>query len=117
MPQPYGISSSQDSASNGHSMGHPDRLCLVTVSDCEGMGATEDSPQEAWQVFLADSSSASGHRAGVSPISHRSCCIRRVVASTVGGEAIALSSALAECEWLQVLARDVLSVEGVSRNW
>eukprot|EP00959_Pyramimonas_sp_CCMP1952_P410512 8602880-Pyramimonas_sp.AAC.1 len=56
---------------------------------------------------MADNSLAHGPRARVAPLAWRSGKLRRQVASTLAGETLAVSSALGEAEWLQILLLDV----------
>eukprot|EP00959_Pyramimonas_sp_CCMP1952_P208222 4355891-Pyramimonas_sp.AAC.1 len=81
----------------------PSRCIFATASDCGGVGSDDCMfPQQAWQVYLADNALAHGQRARATPLAWRSCRVKRQVASTLAGETLALSGALAEAQWLHL---------------
>ena len=93
-------------------------MIFATSSDAGGVATDKsDKAQLAWQVYAADSSLASGSRARVSPLAWRSHRAKRAVPSTLAGEVQALSGALAEAEWLQLLFLDVLQGSVVTEEW
>ena len=96
-----------------------DLSCIFTsASDCAGAGtAREHGAQGAWIAMIADSALLAGQPAKASLISWRSTRVKRVVASTLAGETLALSASLAEIEWLQVLFRDVVYSDVDHANW
>ena len=91
---------------------------LVSLSDAGGIGGKEekvesdglpsDVTQGAWMILAAGAGLASGDRTPVSVLAWRSSKLKRRVSSTLAGETLALSAAIAEIEWFQGLMRDVL---------
>ena len=67
--------------------------------------------------MLADRGLLKGEAARVSLISWRSTRVKRVVASTLAGETLALSASIAELEWLQILFRDVVYADVNHSRW
>jgi len=93
-------------------------LVFASVSDCAGAGTARDNgAQGAYIVLAAERQLLAGHTARVSPISWRSTRVKRVVASTLAGETLALSASLAEMEWLQILYRDVVFSDVDPSSW
>ncbi|CAK0903387.1 unnamed protein product, partial [Prorocentrum cordatum] len=87
----------------------PVSLVFVTASDASGPGsASRGGSQGAWLVMAADASIRANRRARVSLLSWRSQRLKRVISSTVAAETLALSSAVAEAQYLQVLWRDAV---------
>ena len=96
----------------------PGRMVFATASDCGGVGGLDnDKVQQAWQVYAADASISEGNLARVTPTAWRSSRIRRAVPSTLGGEVLALSGAVAEAEWLQMLFMDVTKGGLLTEHW
>ena len=62
----------------------------------------------AWLARAADSEIRQNRRARVSLLSWRSSRLKRVVASAGAAEALSLSAAVAEAQWLQVLWRNLI---------
>ena len=93
---------------------------LVTLSDAGGIGGApsverleedgmpSDVTQGAWMILATNGSLAQGDSAPTSILSWRSSKLRRRVSSTLAGETLALSAAIAEVEWFQSLLRDVM---------
>ena len=50
-------------------------------------------------------------------IAWRSSRLRRVVASTLAGETLALTQGVAELEWVQALFRDIVFSDVVAPDW
>ena len=99
----------------GHDL---DRAALFVASDCGGIGfAAREGAQGAWIAGLADPELAAGLPARVSPLSWRSCRLKRVVNSTVAGEAQTFPAALAEAGWMRVMIRDVRVGDVTLQNW
>eukprot|EP00971_Amphidinium_carterae_P308113 6123444-Amphidinium_carterae.1 len=96
------------------------RLHLVTHSDAggvltkevgvwhEGSGPT-DSTQGAWLIFATDGLPKTEELVRLSPLMWKSSKLKRKVPSTLAGEALALSEAVASVEWSQMMLRDVKS--------
>eukprot|EP00959_Pyramimonas_sp_CCMP1952_P242270 5063782-Pyramimonas_sp.AAC.1 len=93
-------------------------MAFVSFSDAGGVGAKEDMlddkglpddpTQGAWMVLAADADVLSNQAVKASMLSWRSSKLRRKVPSTLAGETQALSAAVAEVEFLQILYRDVV---------
>ena len=60
---------------------------------------------------------SASYKVKASVLSWRSAKLRRRVASTLAGEALAFSQALGELEWLQIMFRDVVFGDVSRRNW
>ena len=67
-------------------------------------------------VLLADRRVEEGHRTKVSVLAWKSSKLRRRVASTLAGESLALSAAVAEVQWFQLLWRDAVYGDVVDRS-
>ncbi len=77
----------------------PETMRFHTISDAAGAGsANRGGIQGAWLVVASDEELAKGEKARVSVLSWRSTRLKRVVASTLAGEVLSLSAALAEAE-------------------
>ena len=61
--------------------------------------------------------STASQRTKVSILSWRSSKLKRRVSSTLAGEALAFSQAMAEVEWLQLMIRDVLHGDVHREDW
>ena len=102
-------------------------VSVITMSDAGGVGSKNDSieedglpsdaTQEAWLVALADKRVMTDERAKVSVLAWRSAKLKRRVASTLAGETLALSAALAEAEWIQVPLRDIVYGDVEVPDW
>ena len=94
---------------------------LLSVSDAGGVAGKEDSAQLALMVLIADRGIKEGEEVRVTPLGWRSGKSRRVVNSTLAGEAMAASAALAEAEWIQQIVFDVFQPSSgprvVQKNW
>ena len=96
----------------------PSRMAFVSFSDAGGVGANiqledknglpADPTQGAWMVLATDKDLVDNKPAKVSILGWRSTKLKRKVPSTLAGETQALSGAVAEVEYLQVLYRDIV---------
>ena len=68
-------------------------------------------------VMATEKDLAAGISAKVSVLAWRSSRLRRVVASTLAGETLALTQGVAELEWVQALFRDIVFNDVVAPNW
>ena len=94
------------------------QISLVSLSDAGGTGGAEDrvesdglptdATQGAWMILAAGPGISDGVKTPVSVLSWKSTKLRRRVSSTLAGETLALSAAIAEVEWVQWLLRDVM---------
>ena len=96
---------------------HPDRMSFITASDAGGIGSPAEDPdgmandatQGAWILLTTDQIPDASHpEVRVSPLAWRSARLKRRVPSTLAGETLALSQAVAEVEWMQLLYADAL---------
>ena len=93
-------------------------LNFVTISDAGGPGtARRGGARGAWLVLVAEPSLKHNRRAKVSALAWRSTRLKRAVASTVAAETLALSAAVAEAQWLQVLYRSLIFQDVVAPEW
>ena len=67
-------------------------------------------------VLMADRRVESGARTRVSMLAWKSSKLRRRVSSTLAGESLALSAAVAEVQWFQLLWRDALYGDVTDRS-
>ena len=93
--------------------GHDQKdLRVISVSDAGGIGGppTEngENVQNAHLIMVADDEMRQGVQAKASPLMRRSARCKRAVNSTLAGETLAMSSAVADAEWAQVMIQDVL---------
>ena len=105
----------------------PEDVSVITMSDAGGVGSKNDSIEEdglpsdatqgAWLVALADKRVMTDEKAKVSVLAWHSAKLKRRVASTLAGETLALSAALAEAEWIQVLLRDIVYGDVEVPDW
>jgi len=95
-----------------------DTMTFVTVSDAGGPGtASRGGAQGAWLVLVADAEIRLNRRARVSMWAWRSQRLKRAVASTIAAETLALSGALAEATWMQMLFRDAVYGDVLVPEW
>eukprot|EP00959_Pyramimonas_sp_CCMP1952_P066149 1381066-Pyramimonas_sp.AAC.1 len=67
--------------------------------------------------MAADAAIRSNQRSKVSLISWRSQRLKRAISSTVAAETLALSSAVAEAQWFQVMWRDAVFADVPRPDW
>ena len=100
-----------------------EKMVFVAASDAGGidgkpiLNSNEDTVQGAWVILATGSLPSASHGRKASILSWRSSKIKRRVASTLAGEALAFSQALGELEWLQVMFRDVVFGDVLRSNW
>jgi hypothetical protein len=85
---------------------HHKNFQFVSMSDSGGVGSDEPV-QNSLLILAADRGVESGRATRASVLAWRSTKCKRVVNSSLAGEAIATSAALAGAEWLQVMYRDI----------
>ena len=76
-------------------------LCLT--GDASGGGTRAEQAQAGYVIMFADMSLQAGLAAPVTPVSWRSHCVKRVVASASAAEAMGLSEAIAQGDWVRAL--------------
>ena len=90
----------------------PKNLRVISVSDAGGIGGppTEngENVQNAHLIMIADDGVRQGVRSKASTLMWRSARCKRAVNSTLAGETIAMSAALADAEWAQIMIQDIL---------
>ena len=90
----------------------PRNLRVISVSDAGGIGGppTEngENVQNAHLVLIADDGIRQGVHSKATTLIWRSARCKRAVNSTLAGETIAMSAALADAEWAQIVIQDIL---------
>ena len=90
----------------------PRNLRVISVSDAGGIGGppTENGEhvQNAHLIIVADDGIRQGVHSKASTVMWRSARCKRAVNSTLAGETIAMSAALADAEWAQIMIQDIL---------
>ena len=105
-----------------------DKLVLIAASDAGGVASKpvcleesseelEDTVQGAWVILASDRLPSASQKTKVSILSWRSSKLKRRVSSTLAGEALSFSQALAEVEWLQLMIRDILHGDVHREDW
>ena len=96
----------------------PKNLRVISVSDAGGIGGppTEngENVQNAHLIMVADDGVRQGVHCKASTLVWRSARCKRAVNSTLAGETIAMSAALAEAEWAQIVIQDFLDSDSDS---
>ena len=91
----------------------PRNLRVISVSDAGGIGGppTEngENVQNAHLIMIADDGIRQGVHSKATTLMWRSARCKRAVNSTLAGETIAMSAALADAEWAQIMIQDVLN--------
>ncbi len=104
------------------------KMVFITASDAGGIDSAppverdsnsmvSDAVQGAWVVFASDRFPSHSNKVKVSTLSWRSSKLKRRVSSTLAGEALSFSQALAEVEYLQIMFRDVVFGDVDRENW
>ncbi|CAK9022106.1 unnamed protein product [Durusdinium trenchii] len=104
------------------------KMILIAASDAGGVAGKqvsrevpgeelEDTIQGAFLIFASDNMPSASRKVKVSLLSWRSSKLRRRVASTLAGEALAFNQAISELEWLQVLIRDIVWGDVELTDW
>ena len=93
-----------------------DQICSVSYGDASGGGIRAEQAQTWYVIMFADMSLLAGLAAPVTLVSWRSHRVKRVVASASAAEAMGLSEAIAQGDWVRALWREM--VLGLSlREW
>ena len=83
---------------------------MISVSDAGGIGRppTEngENVQNAYLIMIADDGVRQGVHSKASTLMWRSARCKRAVNSTLAGETIAMTAALAGAEWAQIMIQD-----------
>ena len=99
------------------------KMVFVAASDAGGVDGkpileTRDATvQGAWVILATGSMPSASTHIKASVLSWRSSKLKRRVASTLGGEALAFSQALGELEWLQIMFRDMVFGDVQREDW
>ena len=98
----------------------PKNLRVISVIDAGGIGGppTEngENVQNAHLIMVADDGARQGVHSKASTLMWRSAQCKRAVNSTLAGETIAMSAALADAEWAQIMNQDFLDQTVTVRN-
>lgn len=96
----------------------PEAMSFISMSDIGGVGGgeapleddgrTHDAIQGAWVFVTSGEPLQPGRASRVSLLSWRSTKLKRRVPSSLAGEALNLSAAVAEVEWLQCMYLDMM---------
>ena len=85
---------------------------MISVSDAGGIGGppTEngENVQNAHLIMVVDDGVRQGVHSKASTLMWRSARCKRAINSTLAGETIAMSAALADAEWAQIMIQDIL---------
>ena len=93
-----------------------DQVCLVSHGGARGGSTRAEQAQVGYVIMFADMSLLAGLAAPVTLVSSRSHRVKRVVASASAVEAMGLSEAIAQGDWVRALWGEV--VLGLSlREW
>ena len=97
----------------------PRNLRVISVSDAGGIRGppTEngENVQNAHLIMVADDGVRQGVHSKASTLMCSARC-KRAVNSTLAGETIAMSAALADAEWAQIMIQDILDQTVIVRN-
>ena len=80
-----------------------DQICLVSFGDASGGGSRSEQAQARYVNMFADMSFLAGLASPVNPVSWRSHRVKRFVASASAAEAMGLSEAIAQGDWVRPL--------------
>ena len=98
----------------------PKNLRVISDSDAGGIGGppTEngENVQNAHLIMVADDGVRQKVHSKASTLMWRSARCKRAVNSTLAGETIAMSAALADAEWAQIMIQDILDQTVTVRN-
>ena len=86
---------------------------MISVSDAGGIGGPPsengENVQNAHLIMIADDGIRQGVHSKATTLMWRSARCKRAVNSTIAGETIAMSAALADAEWAQIMIQDILN--------
>ena len=80
-----------------------DHICLMCYGDASGGGIRAEQAQAGYAIMFADMSLLAGLASSVTPVSWRSHRAKRFVASASAAEAMGLSEAIAQGDWICAL--------------
>ena len=93
-----------------------DPICFVSYGDASGGSTRAEQAQAGYVIMFADKALLEGMAAPVTLVSWRSHRVKRVVASASAAEAVGLSEAIVQGDWVRALWSEVLL--GLSlREW
>ena len=75
----------------------------MSFGDASGGGTRAEQAQAGYVIMFADMSLLAGLATPVTPVSWRSHRVKRVVASASAAEAMGLSEAIAQGDWIRAL--------------
>ena len=85
-----------------------DRICLVSYGDASGGNARAERAQAGYVIMFADRALLEGMAAPATRVSCRSHRVKRVVTSASAAEAMGLSEAIAQGDWVRALWSEVV---------
>ena len=85
-----------------------DQICFVSYGGASGGSTGAEQAQAGYVIMFADMSLLAGLAAPVTLISWRSHRVKRVVASVSAAEAMGLSEATAQGDWVRALWSEIV---------
>ena len=85
-----------------------DQICLVSHGDASGGNTRAERAQAGYVIRFADRTLLEGMAAPVTLVSWRSHRVKRVVTSASAAEAMDLSEAIAQGDWVRALWSEVV---------
>ena len=85
-----------------------DLICLVSYGDASGGNTRAERAQAGYVIMFADRALLEGMAASVTLVSWRSHRVKRVVISASAAEAMGLSEAIAQGDWVRALWSEVV---------
>ena len=79
-----------------------DQICFVSYGDASGESTRAEQAQAGYVIMFDDVALLAGLSAPVTLVSWRSHRVKRVVASASAAEAMGLSEAIAQGDWVRV---------------
>ena len=80
-----------------------DQTCFVSYGDASGWGTRSKQAQAGYVIMFAGMPLLAGLAPPVTPVSWRSHRVKRVVASASASEAMGLSEAIAQGDWVRAI--------------
>ena len=84
------------------------QICFVSYGDASGGSTRAEQVQAGYVIMIADKALLEGLAAPVTLVSWRSHRVKRVVASASAAEAMGLSEAIAQGDWVRALWSEVV---------
>ena len=85
-----------------------DQICFVSCGDASGGSTRAEQAQAGYVIMFADRALLEGIAAPVTLVSWRSNRVKCVVANASAAEAVGLSEAIAQGDWVRALWSEVV---------